>query len=98
MATDINIPGDELREAQNMLGFVHDLIDIDRHTFDFDAAFGRDLSRGAARHFEKKWDDGKKQLKRQVKGVREAIGSILDSFEQTDRDAVANLDDGKSSQ
>ncbi|HSV67567.1 MAG TPA: hypothetical protein VLJ59_16890 [Mycobacteriales bacterium] len=28
MAQDVNIPGDELREAQHMLGFVHDLIDM----------------------------------------------------------------------
>jgi hypothetical protein len=28
MAQDVNVPGDELLEAQSMLGFVHDFIDI----------------------------------------------------------------------
>lgn len=93
MAQDIVIPGDELREAQNMLGFVHDYIDIGHHTFDFDAAFGRELSKGSAQNFENKWEDGKNQLKKQIKGVKDAIGSILDSFEKTDQDAVAHLDD-----
>ncbi|SDT54736.1 hypothetical protein [Actinoplanes derwentensis] len=95
MAGDVNIPGDELREAREMLTFVHDFIDIGRNTFDFDAAFGRDELRGAAQNFEKRWDDGRFQVKRQVVGIRDAIGNILDSFEKTDRDAVQNLDDGR---
>lgn len=95
MAQDVNIPGDELREAQDMLGFVHDFIDIGHHTFDFDAAFGRELSRGAAQNFENKWEDGKHQLQKQVQGVKDAIGSILDSFDKTDQDAASNLDDGQ---
>ncbi|MFJ2561635.1 MULTISPECIES: hypothetical protein [unclassified Streptomyces] len=94
MASDINIPGSELREAQEMLGFVHDFIDIGHHTFDFDAAFGRELSRGSAQNFENKWEDGKHQLQKQVQGIRDAIGSILDSFEKTDLDAVSNLEIG----
>ncbi|MCD0484046.1 hypothetical protein LO771_17015 [Streptacidiphilus sp. ASG 303] len=95
MAEDIQIPGDELQEAQRTLGFVHDFIDIGHHTFDFDAAFGRELSRGAAQHFENRWEDGRHQLQKQVKGVSDAIGSILDAFDRTDRDAVSNLSDGK---
>ncbi|GAB3276068.1 hypothetical protein [Kineosporia babensis] len=95
MASDINIPGDELREAQNNLTFVHDFIDIGNNTFDFVAAFGPELGRGAAQNFENRWDDGQTQLKKQIVGVRDAIGSILDSFEQTDRDAAANLDAGQ---
>lgn len=95
MADDINIPGSELREAQEMLAFVHDFIDIGRTTFDFDAAFGRERLRDAAQNFEERWEDGRFQVKRQVVGIRDAIGSIMDSFEQVDRDAVANLDDGR---
>ncbi|WP_101948713.1 hypothetical protein [Mycobacterium sp. 3519A] len=94
MASEVNIPGNELKEAQDMLGFVSDNIDIDRNTFDFDGAFGRELSRGSAGNFEKKWNDGKTQLKKEVKGIRDAIGNILDSFEKTDADAASNLDDG----
>jgi hypothetical protein len=94
MASDVNIPGSELKEAQDMLGFVHDFIDIGHNTFDFDAAFGPELSKGAAQNFENKWDDGKGQLRKQVLGIKDAIGSILDSFEKTDQDAVSNLDSG----
>lgn len=96
MAQEIVIPGDELQEAHSMLGFVHDFIDIDRNRFDFDAALGRDLSRGSANDFEKKWNDGRKQLKKQVKEIQEAIASILESFEKTDQDAVAHLDAGEA--
>ncbi|WP_427924611.1 hypothetical protein [Streptomyces sp. cg40] len=94
MASQIVIPGDELEEARSTLGFVHDFIDIGHHTFDFDAMFGRELSRGSAQNFENKWEDGKNQLKKQVKDVQDAIGNVLDSFAKTDQDAVANLDDG----
>ncbi|WP_329295659.1 hypothetical protein [Streptomyces sp. NBC_01455] len=48
MASDIYIPGDELMEAQKMLDFVHDNIDIGHNHFDFGAAFVPELSRGAA--------------------------------------------------
>ncbi|MFC4031728.1 hypothetical protein ACFO3J_09580 [Streptomyces polygonati] len=98
MAQDVNIPGDELLEAQNMLGFVHDFIDIGHHTFDFDAAFGPELSHGSAQNFENKWNDGKQQLRKQVQGVKDAIGSILDAFAKTDQDAVQNLSDGQAGQ
>jgi hypothetical protein len=95
MAGDINIPGDELREAQDNLTFVHDFIDIGHNTFDFVAAFGPELARGAAQNFENKWQDGQTQLKKQIVGVRDAIGNILDTFEKTDQDAAANLSDGQ---
>ncbi|TFE37100.1 hypothetical protein E3E14_30260 [Streptomyces sp. ICN441] len=94
MATEVVIPGSELEEARSKLGVVHDFIDIGDRTFDFDAMFGRELSRGAAQNFEDKWEDGKIQLKKQVREIQGAIGSILDSFEKTDLDAVANLDGG----
>lgn len=89
------MPGDELKQAQDMLIFVHDFIDIGHHTFDFDAAFGRELSRGAAQHFEDRWSDGRYQLKKQIEGVRDAIGNILDSFDKTDQDAAQSLNDGQ---
>ncbi|GGN94899.1 hypothetical protein GCM10011579_094920 [Streptomyces albiflavescens] len=98
MASDVNIPGNELQEAQDMLGFVHDFIDIGHNTFDFEAAFGTELGRGAAQNFENKWEDGQQQLRKQVQGIRDAIGSILDAFEKTDQDAVANLQVGGGGQ
>jgi hypothetical protein len=94
MAGDVNIPGDELEEAKRNLISVHDNIDIDHYTFDFDAAFGPELSRGSAQHFEDRWNDGRYQLKKQVEDVRDAIGNILDSFDKTDQDAAQNLNGG----
>jgi len=96
LAQDVNIPGTELEDARDMLTFVHDFIDIGHHTFDFDRAFGgRTRLRSAAQHFENKWNDGQFQLKRQIVGIRDAIGSIIDSFEKVDQDAVSKLDDGR---
>ncbi|MER6540429.1 hypothetical protein ABT215_43105 [Streptomyces sp900105755] len=92
MSSNVNVPVIELNEARNMLSFVHNFIDIGHHTFDFDAAFGPELSRGAAQNFEDRWEDGKHQLQKQVEGIRDAIGQILDAFEKTDRDAAAHLD------
>lgn len=94
MSSNVNVPGDELKEAQERLDFVHNNIDIGHHTFDFDAAFGPELSRGAAQNFEDRWEDGKHQLQKQVEGIRDAIQQILDAFEKTDRDAAAHLDGG----
>ncbi|MFJ9632433.1 hypothetical protein ACIQPR_13505 [Streptomyces sp. NPDC091280] len=95
MASEVNIPGSELKEAQDMLGFVHNFIDIGHTTFDFDAAFGPELARGSAQNFEDRWNDGKGRLQKQVLGIKDGIGSILDAFEKTDLDAVSNLDNGK---
>lgn len=92
--TDIFVPGDELDQARAGLAFVEDNIDIGHHTFDFDKAFGPELSRGSAQNFENKWNDGKNQLKKQVKGIREAMDSISDAFNKTDSDAVSNLSGG----
>ncbi|KIF66643.1 hypothetical protein HY68_32365 [Streptomyces sp. AcH 505] len=92
--TDIFVPGDELDQARAGLAFVEDNIDIGHHTFDFDKAFGPELSRGSAQNFENKWNDGKNQLKKQVKGIREAMDSISDAFTKTDNDAVSNLSGG----
>jgi hypothetical protein len=92
MASDVNIPGDDLQDAQNTLTFVHDNIDLGPNQFDFDATFGPDLSRGSAQNFEDRWADGREQLRDQVQGVSDAIGNILDSFDKTDQDAVQNLD------
>jgi hypothetical protein len=95
MAGDVFIPGDELQQAKDMLGFVHDFIDIGHNTFDFDAAFGPELSGGSAQNFENKWEDGKGRLRKQVKEIQDAIGSILDAFEKTDQDATKSLDDSQ---
>ncbi|MFJ9351324.1 hypothetical protein [Streptomyces sp. NPDC101237] len=95
MASDVHIPVSELEEARKMLDTVHGEIDIGHSLFDFDRAFGPELSRGAAQNFEDRWEDGKHQLQKQVEGIQSAIGDILDSMARTDQDAVAHLGGGK---
>jgi hypothetical protein len=95
MAEDVYIPGDDLEEAKQNLTAVHDQIDLDHHTFDFDAAFGPELGRGSAQHFEDRWSDGRYQLKKQIEGVRDEISNILDTFDKTDQDAAQGLDGGQ---
>ncbi|MFJ9029478.1 hypothetical protein ACIRQP_13310 [Streptomyces sp. NPDC102274] len=94
MSGDIFIPGDELDAARQALHFVDGKIDIGTTQFDFEKAFGPDLAiHGAAQNFENKWVDGKKQLKKQVEDLMKAMDSIMDSFQKTDNDAVAGLND-----
>lgn len=90
---DIFIPGDELDEARRALGFVQDHIDLGQGTFDFDRAFGRDLS-GSAANFERKWKDGKGELIKQLEQIKGAMDSIMDSFQKTDQDAASRLSSG----
>ncbi|MFI6077149.1 hypothetical protein ACIA5C_37010 [Actinoplanes sp. NPDC051343] len=93
MAEDVFIPGDDLQQAEDMLNFIDNFIDIDRNQFDFDAAFGPGQLLKSANNFEKKWNDGRTQLKREVGGVKDAVQNILDSFSKTDQDAASNLSD-----
>jgi hypothetical protein len=64
--TDIHVPDDALKDGAKRMRLVQDNIDIGNTTFDFDAAFGRELSSGAAQNFEDRWNDGKHQLQKQV--------------------------------
>ncbi|MDX3854568.1 hypothetical protein [Streptomyces sp. AK02-01A] len=88
---DIFIPGSEMDEVRQSLGFVLDNIDIGNAKIDFGRALDYPLE-GAASHFEKKWGDGRTQLKKQASGIEEAIDNIMDSFNKTDNDAVSNLE------
>ncbi|MEV7975117.1 hypothetical protein [Streptomyces sp. NPDC086519] len=93
--TDVHIPDDALKDGAQRMRLVHDNIDIGHTTFDFDAAFGRELSRGAAQNFEDRWNDGKHQLQKQVSGIIDAITQISDAFDEADRRSAASLDDGR---
>jgi hypothetical protein len=94
MAEDVFIPGDDLQQAEDMLNFIDNFIDIGKNTFDFDASFGSGGQlRKSAGNFEKKWSDGRTQLKKEIGGVKDAVQNILDSFSKTDQDAASNLSD-----
>jgi hypothetical protein len=92
MASDVEIPGDDLQRAQDTLTFVRDFINLDRNEFDFTAALGAELAGGAAQRFESAWDDGRVQLGREMEGTQDAITAVLDAFAQTDDEAASSLD------
>ncbi|WP_055526242.1 hypothetical protein [Streptomyces graminilatus] len=86
----IEIPGTELEEVRRTLGFVMDNIDIDSADIDFDRALGRPLV-DAARNFENRWSDGRIQIQRQAKVIRDGADDMVQQFTRTDNDAAANL-------
>ncbi|MEV7325869.1 hypothetical protein [Streptomyces sp. NPDC093970] len=90
--TRIHIPEDALTDGAQRMRLVHDNIDIGRTAFDFDAAFGHELSSGSAQNFEDRWNDGKHQLQKQVSGIIDAITQIVDAVAETDRRSAASLD------
>jgi len=90
MAKDIEVPGDELREVQRMLTNVHDGLNLNTRSINFGGTFGRGLS-GEAENFERRWNDGEKEIKRQVLELRDLIDQIMDAFEQTDEDSSSRL-------
>ncbi|MFD0310048.1 hypothetical protein [Streptomyces sp. NPDC127119] len=87
---DIFIPGTELDEVRRSLGIVMDNIDIGNAGIDFERALGYPLV-DAARNFEDRWSDGRTQVRREAKGIRDAAENINDQFTRTDNDAAANL-------
>ncbi|TQJ47349.1 hypothetical protein OHU34_36550 [Streptomyces sp. NBC_00080] len=87
---DIFIPGTELDEVRRSLGTVMDNIDTGNAGIDFERALGSPLV-DAARNFENRWVDGRTQVRREAKGIRDAAEDINDQFTQTDNDAAANL-------
>jgi uncharacterized protein YukE len=93
--TDIHVPDDALKDGAKRMRLVQDNIAIGNTTFDFDAAFGRELSSGAAQNFEDRWNDGKHQLQKQVGGIIDAITQISDAFDEADRRSAASLDDSQ---
>ena len=95
MAADVFVPGTELEDAKKMISFDHDNIDLDANQFDFRAAFGSGRLYDAAENFEDAWNDGREQVSREIDGVRDAIGKVLDTMDKTDTDAAANLSQGQ---
>ncbi len=91
MAKDVFIPGTELEDAKKTITFVHDNIDLDSNHFDFQAAFGSGRLHDSAQGYEDAWNDGREQVRREIEGVRDAIGNILDTMKKTDDDAAASL-------
>lgn len=90
MASDIFIPGDALQQASDAMGRVLDHIIKTRGEADLGQVVGRPL-RDAAENFEGRWSDGREQLRRECKKIREAIQKIEEGFMDTDNQAADSI-------
>ncbi|WP_326550666.1 hypothetical protein [Micromonospora sp. NBC_01813] len=94
--SQITVPGDELEEASQalarMLTFVESGRDSDRFGGDITEMFGPGRVADAARGFDRRWDDGRFQLTRQTKDIRDSIDQILEGFARVDQDSASALD------
>jgi hypothetical protein len=89
---EIEIPGDELEQVSRALGFVLEHIDISTARVDLGRALGPGLVKHAE-NFEKRWSDGRFQLRREAEGIREYVDQILETFKQADDAAAAGFED-----
>ncbi|WP_033341142.1 hypothetical protein [Catenuloplanes japonicus] len=89
---EIVVPGAALEDASTALSEMLTFVDSDRIPGDIEAAFGSDVVGDAARDFDRRWGDGRFQLKRQGEDIRESIEQIRTAFQQIDEDAVASLE------
>ncbi|GGL11997.1 hypothetical protein Sme01_68480 [Sphaerisporangium melleum] len=87
----IHIPGDELEAVSRSLGFVLDNIDTGTTGIDLDRAVGSGLV-DEARNFERRWKDGRFQLRRQAEAIKKAVDQIVEKTKETDDEAVAHLE------
>lgn len=91
--SDIFVPGDALDEVSRSLALVLDNIDTTAGGVDLNAVLGYPLI-DAANNFEGRWADGRTQLKRQCKEIRDAVDQIRTVMQDTDDKAAASLDKG----
>ncbi|MEU6196710.1 hypothetical protein [Streptomyces sp. NPDC047061] len=94
---EIDMPGDEVERLGTLLRRVTELIETRSTGFDADAV-GRPLV-DAGSHFDKKWGDGRTQLKRNSKDLQDACEAIVKAFADADEQMGSQLQntDGKQS-
>lgn len=93
MASDIVVPGEDLERASEGIGRMLQHIDTTRGPADLRSVVGDPVS-DAADHFESRWSDGRAQLHREGKEIREAIQKVIDAFVDTDNQAGDSLGSG----
>jgi hypothetical protein len=90
MAEQVRVPGTELEELRDLLRRVAAFVDDETKVNALDEAVGEPL-REPAQNFEDRWSDGRYQLHKRCDELGEAIGTILDTFEQTDTQVAQPL-------
>ncbi|UIX31052.1 hypothetical protein [Streptomyces sp. GQFP] len=89
---EIDMPGDEVARVRDLLGRVMELVETKASGFNA-ADVGPPLERSGD-NFDKKWNDGRFQLKRNGKVLRDACEAIVKAFEDADRDMGQQLKEG----
>ncbi|MFJ8111287.1 hypothetical protein [Streptomyces sp. NPDC096132] len=87
---EIDMPGDEVERLGALLRRVMDIIDTRPSGFDA-AAVGPPLARSGG-NFDKKWGDGRTQVKRNSKDLRDACEAIVKAFADADTQLAESLD------
>ncbi|MGV9311639.1 hypothetical protein ACWDR0_05535 [Streptomyces sp. NPDC003691] len=86
---EIDVPGTEVEQMGQLLGRVMELVDTRSAGFDA-VAVGPPLAAAGAR-FDEAWDDGRFQLKRECKGLKEGCEAIVKGFADADKEMAASL-------
>ena len=83
---DISIPGDDIESGRDNMRQVMELFDSSNTSqANIAAAVGNDGNVvGAAKHFDKRWRDGRTQLKDEGQGIIDALTKVIDTFTDTD--------------
>ena len=94
--TDIKIPGDDIESARDNMRQVLALFDSSNTAqANIAAAVGNDkLVTGAAKDFDKRWKDGRKQLKDEGQSIIDALSKVIDTFTDTDNQIGDQLTSG----
>ncbi|MEU9605580.1 hypothetical protein [Streptomyces sp. NPDC048057] len=90
---EIDMPGAEVESMGALLARVMELIETRASGFDA-VAVGPPLA-AAGREFDERWNDGRFQLKRECKALREGCEAIVKGFADADKEMASALkDDG----
>lgn len=93
---DIQIPGDDIESARDNMRQVMDLFDSSNTSqANIAAAVGNDkLVTDAAHSFDKRWKDGRGQLKDEGQSIIDALTKVIDTFTDTDNQIGDQLTSG----
>ena len=89
---DLFIPGEELESAARNMESVLELLDRGVNPPDLSELLGDSSDvMGAAQSFESRWSDGRTQLTDEAKDIQDGLQQVLDAFQQTDDQLVADI-------
>ncbi|MFJ9627223.1 hypothetical protein ACIRU8_05900 [Streptomyces sp. NPDC101175] len=94
---EIDMPGDEVERLGQLLGRVMDLIETRSTGFNANDVGAPLVDAGS--NFDKKWGDGRFQLKRNSKDLKDACEAIVKAFADADEkmgSQLTNTDGNKS--